>query len=86
MQHYQQGKQIQTRKAVLIFLKHVAPPIILYVDEPDELYQEVRQIISKASPATPKLIENIGKGPLKKVSALDIQIAGVAIQEEPFMG
>lgn len=83
MQQYPQ--QVKTRKAVLIFLKVVGPPLVLYVDEPDSLYEEVRQIMASASTASPKLIEKLGKGPLKKLSILDAQIAGVAIQEETFV-
>lgn len=83
MQPYPQ--QIKTRKAVLIFLKIVGPPLVLYVDDPDALYAEIRQIIANASPTAPKLIEKLGKGPLKKISIIDNQIAGIAIQEENIM-
>lgn len=77
------GQQIKTRKALLIFLKVVAPPLVLYVDNPEEIYSEIRKIIANANPQAPKMIEKIGKGPLKKVAVLDTQLAGVAIQEEP---
>jgi hypothetical protein len=77
------GQQLQIRKALLILLKGVGAPIVLYVDNPDELYSEIRQIIAGASPAAPKVVEKLGKGPLKKMAVLDTQIAGVAIQEEP---
>ncbi len=85
MQPFQAGQQVQMRKALLIFLKHVGPPLVLYVDEPEAVYKEVKQIISKASNATPKLIERFGKGPLKAVAVLDTQIAGVAMQDEAHM-
>jgi len=77
------GQQIQTRKALLVFLKVVAPPMVLYVDNPEETYAEIRKIIAGAHQQAPKLVEKFGKGPLKKISVLDTQIAGVAIQEEP---
>ncbi len=77
------GQQPKTRKAVLIFLKAVAPPMVFYVDNPEEVYIEVKQIIKSASPTTPKLVEKTGNGPLKKLAVLDVQLAGVAIQEEP---
>ncbi len=77
------GQQIQTRKALLIFLKVVAPPLVLYVDNPDETYAEIKKIITNANQRTPNMIEKTGKGPLKKIAVLDTQIAGVAIQEEP---
>lgn len=83
MNPHLQGQQIKTRKALLIFLKAVGPPLVLYVDNSDEIYLEIRKIISSANPKAPKMIEKIGKGPLKKIAMLDTQIAGVAIQEEP---
>ena len=75
--------QIKTRRPILLFIKNVSTPLVLYVDEPDEAYKEIRNLITKASPQSPKMVEKIGKGPVKKVSVLDTQIAGVAIQEVP---
>jgi len=75
--------QVKTRRPVLLFIKSVGTPLVLYVDEPDEVYDELQAIIAKANPKAPKMVEKIGKGPLKKVSLLDTQIASVAIQEEP---
>jgi len=77
------GQQIKTRKALLVFLKVVAPPIVLYVDNPDETYAEIVAIIENANARVPKMVYQMGKGPLKKLAVLDTQIAGVAIQEEP---
>lgn len=82
----QQGQQLSTRKAVLIFLKNVGPPLVFYVDEPETLFAEIKQIIAKAVQTSPKMLEQVGKGPLKKVAVLDTQIAAVALQEEPQMG
>ncbi len=77
------GQQVKTRKALLVFLKVVAPPLVLYVDNPDETYIEIRKIITSANQQSPKMIEKVAKGPLKKIAVLDTQIAGVAVQEEP---
>lgn len=77
------GQQIKTRKALLVFLKVVAPPLVLYVDNPEEAYAEIKKIIEAANSRAPKMIDREGKGPLKKIAVLDTQIAGVAIQEEP---
>ena len=78
-----QGQQMKTRKPVLIFLKAVGTPLVFYVDNSDETYIEIKNIIANANPHAPKIVENFGKGPLKKLAVLDTQIAGVAIQEEP---
>jgi len=77
------GQQMTIRKALLIFLKVVGSPLVLYVDNPDETYAEIKKIIANANPHSPKIIEKLGKGPLKKIAVLDTQIAGIAIQEEP---
>lgn len=76
---------VKTRRPVLIFLKMVGPPLVLYVDDSEAVYNEVKQIILNASENSSKLIEKIGKGPLKKFAVLDTQIAGVAIQEENYV-
>lgn len=85
MQPFQQPQQVQTRRPVLIFLKHVGPPIVLYVDDTEALFNEIKQIIASASNSAPKLIEKSAKGPVKRLCVLDTQIAGVAIQEESFV-
>ncbi|OGH99366.1 MAG: hypothetical protein A2104_03595 [Candidatus Melainabacteria bacterium GWF2_32_7] len=78
------NQPVKTRRPVLIFLKIVGPPLVLYVDDSDAVYNEIKQIIANASEQSPKLVEKIGKGPLKKLAVLDTQIAGVAIQEEAY--
>lgn len=77
------GQQLKMRKAILVFLKMVAPPMVFYVDNPDETYAELKKIIENANQQSPKMIERTGKGPLKKLAIFDTQLAGVAIQEEP---
>lgn len=85
MNPYQSASQVQIRKPLLIFLKHVGPPLVLYIDDVETAYNEVKKIMTTANAQAPKLIEKIGNGPLKKVAVLDTQIAGVAIQEETFI-
>ena len=84
-QHFQNSPQVKTRKAVLILMKHSAPPLVLYVDNPDELYEELKKAIKTANTAMPKLIEKTAKGPVKNFAVLDTQLAGVAIQEENYL-
>lgn len=68
-------------QTVLVFVKSLAAPIVLYHENPQVLFDEMRKIISSASPASPKLIEKPGMGPLKKVCLLDTEISGVALQQ-----
>ena len=83
MQHYQQ--QIQTRKALLIFVQSMNAPVVLFLDDVETEYKTFQQIILIASNSNPKLIERTTNGPIKKFSILDTQISGVAIQEEPVL-
>lgn len=85
MQQFHQP-QTQTKMAVLVFLKVVGPPLVLYVDDPDSLYSEMKEIVRNANPQAPKLIEKSGVGPLKNIAIIDTQIAGVAMQEETIVG
>lgn len=75
---YQQ--QVKTRKALLLFIKNVSTPIILYFANPDEEYKKIQQIIAK--PSVGKLLELTPKGPIKTFSVIDNQICAVALQEE----
>lgn len=84
-QHFQNSPQVKTRKAVLILMKHSAPPLVLYVDNPEELYEDLKQAIRTANNSMPKLIEKQAKGPVKNLSVLDTQLAGVALQEEQYL-
>lgn len=72
--------------SVLVFMKSLATPLVLYADNANQLYEEIRQLIKAATPQAPKLVEKQGAGPLKKVSFLDTEISGVAMQLEPVFG
>lgn len=84
-QHFQNAQQVKTRKSVLVLMKHSAPPLVLYVDNPEELYEDLQKAIKSANSAMPKLIEKQAKGPVKNFAILDTQLAGVAIQEETYL-
>lgn len=69
--------------AVLIFLKGLASPIVLYAEDPLALYEEIKQVVAQAKAGQSKLIEKPGHGPLKKVSFLDTELTGCALQVDP---
>lgn len=77
------AQNIKKRISVLVFIKGSTAPLVLYVENPEELYTELKQAIK--SPAA-VLIEKETAGPLKKVCFISNQIASVAIQEEQFVG
>ncbi|MDD3419809.1 MAG: hypothetical protein PHE78_04305 [Candidatus Gastranaerophilales bacterium] len=70
---------LQPRKALLLFVKNLATPVILYFDNPDEEYKKIQQIIARPSG---RLLEFTPKGPIKFFSLQDSQILAVALQEE----
>jgi hypothetical protein len=67
-------------KTALILLFRSAPPFVLYPDNPDQVYAELKSIIQAANSGQPKLIEKSASGPIKKVSFLDTELIGVSQQ------
>ena len=76
-------QNIKKRTSVLVFIKGSTAPLVLYVENAEELYNE---LLSAMKSATPKLIEKETSGPLKKTAFVSNQIAALAIQEEQFEG
>lgn len=68
--------------AVLIFLKSLATPLVLYTANTQETFQEIKEAMKLAKPSAPKLIEKETLGPLKIVFFWDTEIAGAALQME----
>lgn len=77
------AQNIKKRVSVLVFIKGSTAPLVLYVENPEELYSELKQTIK--SPTT-VLIEKETQGPLKKVSFISNQVAALALQEEQYVG
>jgi hypothetical protein len=79
-------KPLQTallNQAVLLFLKGLASPVVLYKEDCAAFYAELQQVLKLANPQHPKLIEKEGMGPLSRVSFLDTELIGVALQSAP---
>ncbi len=72
-------QNIKKRYAVLVFIKGSTAPLVLYVKEPQVVYEE---LIAKMQTPSASLIEKETEGPLKKVCFMSNQIAAIAIQEE----
>ena len=70
----------KTRMSILIFIKGAAAPLVLYVENPVTVYEELKKIIESGQN---KLYEKECNGPIKKVSFMTGQISSIAIQEEP---
>lgn len=70
---------IKIRTAILIFLKNLAAPLVLYFDSPLDIYNELKEAVSTP---TSKIFELEPLGPIKKVCINANNIMGVALQEE----
>jgi hypothetical protein len=75
-------QQAGASQVVLVFLSSLAAPVALYAESPLTLFEEIKRIMQQAQVSAPKLIEKTGMGPLKKVAFLDINVIGVALQNE----
>ncbi len=73
-------QNFKTKNSILLFGKSWAAPLVLYFDNPQEKYKEIQDFLNSST--QPKTLELVANGPIKKVSILSTQIAGVAIQEE----
>ena len=75
-------QNVKTRISVLVFIKGSTAPIVMYVENPQDLYNELNQAMKSAS-AT--VIEKETLGPIKKVTFISNQISAVAMQEEQYV-
>ena len=75
-------QNIKKRTSILVFIKGSTAPLVLYVENPQELYSELTQLLKSTSNV---LVEKETLGPVKKVCFLSNQIAAVAMQEEQFI-
>ena len=75
-------QQVKSRTALLLFLKGMAAPLVLYFENPIEVYEEFQNILKSG---ITKLIEKETIGPIKKLTVISSQISAVALQEEQFI-
>ena len=74
--------QQKTRTALVLFLKGTATPVLLYFDNPQAVYLEMKQLMKSPSPV---LVEKEANGPVKKIAFVSTQLAGVVLQEETYV-
>jgi hypothetical protein len=75
-------QNIKKKVSVLVFLKGSTAPLVLYVENPQELYGELTQLMKTASNV---LVEKDTQGPIKRVCFAANQIAAIAMQEEQYV-
>ena len=76
------AQNIKKRYSVLAFLKGSTAPLVLYVKEPQALYDELLNLIQTQKSV---IVEKETDGPIKRVCFLSNQLAAVAIQEEQYI-
>ena len=64
-------KPTKTRIALLVFIKGSAAPLVLYVENPITVYEELKKLVDAGQN---KLYEKECNGPIKKISFLNIYI------------
>lgn len=74
--------QIKTRTALLIFIKGSSAPVVLYVENPTAVYEELQQLLKSQ---TSTIIEKEATGPIKKLTFNSNQISAVALQDEQYV-
>ena len=74
--------QIQTRNAVLVFCKDLATPLVLYFDNADKIYEDLKTILNSTEV---KLLEFEPIGPIKKATVMSDKIVSIALQEEKYL-
>lgn len=78
-QPYQQ--QLKIRTGVYVFLKETINPIVLYFDNPQGAFEELKQAMKSA---TPVLVDKQANGPVKRLCVISNQIRGLALQDEQY--
>ncbi len=73
---------IKTRMAVLVFCRDVSNPMVLYFDNAQKVYEDLKTLINSTEV---KMVEFEPNGPIKKASLLSSNIVGVALQEERYL-
>ena len=77
------NQQITQKTAFVIFVKGSIAPIILYLDDPDKVYENGQNI--NRNPQAPKVFEIEAYGPVKKVTFVTSEITGCALQDEMYV-
>ena len=75
------SQQVKIRTGVYVFLKESMNPIVLYFDNPQAVFEELKQAMKSA---TPVLVDKQANGPIKRLCVISNQIRGLALQDEQY--
>ena len=74
-QPYQQ--QLKIRTGVYVFLKETINPVVLYFDNPQGAFEELKQAMKSA---TPVLVDKQANGPVKRLCVISNQICTMTLK------
>ena len=80
-QFTQPQQQVKIRTGMYIFMKDNPNPVVLYFDNPQAVYDELKQAMKSA---TPVLIDKTANGPIKRLCVVSNMIRGLALQDEQY--
>ncbi|MGN0017892.1 MAG: hypothetical protein ACI37S_02505 [Candidatus Gastranaerophilaceae bacterium] len=80
-QQFSQQSQVKIRTGVYVFIKDAFNPVVLYFDNPQAVFEELKQAMKSA---TPVLIDKQANGPIKRLCIVSNQIKGLALQDEQY--
>ncbi len=75
------SQQVKIRTGLFVFIKETMNPIVLYFDNPQAVYEELKQAMKSA---TPVLVDKQANGPIKRLCVISNQIRGLALQDEQY--
>ncbi len=75
------SQQVKIRTGVYVFLKESMNPIVLYFDNPQAVFDELKAAMKSA---TPVLVDKQANGPIKRLCVISNQIRGLALQDEQY--
>ena len=81
-QPYMNNSSMKKRTSVLVFLRGAAAPLVLYVDNPQLLYEELSGLLKKRADV---LVEKQLNGPIRKVCFNTADVIAAAMQEEQYV-
>ncbi len=75
------SQQVKIRTGLYVFIKETPNPIVMYFDNPQAVYDELKQAMKSA---TPVLVDKQANGPIKRLCIISNQIRGIALQDEQY--
>ncbi len=75
------SQQVKIRTGLYVFIKETTNPIVLYFDNPQAVYDELKQAMKSPNPV---LIDKQANGPIKRLCVVSNQIRGLALQDEQY--